>query len=122
MPRRARCARRLAASTFLADKGFGCCTAGSSSSAHYRSTHYECDIDTCDSSVSWVGNVGNFKVFLIGSAEPLDLEFPVDSISSLQTMATHSRFIIGRAAYECDECHVGHLMIPTSRIQLILER
>lgn len=63
--------------------------------------------------------MSSFHVFLIGSAEPIQVDFGVADVAELVSRATYSRYILGKAQDE--DGAVKWLALPTNRIQLIAE-
>lgn len=62
----------------------------------------------------------NFRVFLIGSPEPLDLDLPAQDLAHLMELASRSRFIVGSLEADHDGLLRG-VMVPTNRIHLVVE-
>lgn len=65
--------------------------------------------------------MARFKLFLIGTPQPLDVEFPASNVSDLNEVASRARFIEGNMAEpDADGVYPG-VLIPTCRLQMILE-
>lgn len=65
--------------------------------------------------------MARFKLFLIGTAHPLYVEFPASGVRELNEVASRARFIEGNMAEpDADGVHPG-VLIPTCRLQMILE-
>ena len=64
--------------------------------------------------------MSNFRVFLIGSPEPLDLDLPAHDLADLMELASRSRFIVGSFEADNDGLLRG-VMVPTNRIHLVVE-
>ena len=62
-----------------------------------------------------------FRVFVIGSPLPLDVDLPFEGIPALSEAATRCRFIEGHMAEPDQNGVCAAVLIPTNRIQLIFE-
>jgi hypothetical protein len=65
--------------------------------------------------------MAEFKVFLVGMPQPLQVDLPVTSVSELVEIASRVRFLEGHMV-EADEGGVcAGVLIPTCRLQLVIE-
>lgn len=65
--------------------------------------------------------MARFKLFLIGTPLPLDVEFQASSVSELSEYASRARFVEGHMAEpDADGVYPG-VLIPTCRLHMILE-
>ena len=62
-----------------------------------------------------------FRIFITGSPQPIDVDLPVASIAELSEIASRSRFIEGHVAEADSDGVYAGVLIPTCRIQLIIE-
>ena len=65
--------------------------------------------------------MARFKLFLIGTPQPLDVEFLASSVSELMESASRARFIEGHMAEPDPDGVYPGVVIPTCRLQMILE-
>lgn len=65
--------------------------------------------------------MGLFRVFLTNSSESLDVNLEATDILSLERLLRSTRFIPARHAESDEDGVQRRLLIPVSRIQLILE-
>jgi len=65
--------------------------------------------------------MARFKLFLIGSPHPLLVNLPVNGVMELNELAGRCRFITGNLSDPDHDGVCSGLMIPTSRIQLVVE-
>lgn len=65
--------------------------------------------------------MARFKLFLIGSPQPLLVDLPVSGVMELNDHASRCRFITGNLSDPDNNGVCSGLMIPTSRIQLVVE-
>ena len=66
--------------------------------------------------------MAGFRLFLIGTAEPLEVDFRVASISELSHLLSTARFLEGHLSLPDDGGVCPGVIVPTSRVQLIVER
>jgi hypothetical protein len=65
--------------------------------------------------------MARFRLFLIGSPQPLDVDLPASNVAELNEIASRARFMEG-AMVEPDEQGVcAGILFQTSRIQLAME-
>jgi hypothetical protein len=65
--------------------------------------------------------MARFRIFVTGSPQPIDVDLPVGSITELSGVASRSRFLEGHVAdADSDGIYAG-VLIPTYRIQFIIE-
>jgi hypothetical protein len=62
-----------------------------------------------------------FRLFLIGTPEPLELELPAHDLCDLVELASRSRFIAGCCVTGDDDGFIRGVMVPTNRIHLVVE-
>ena len=62
-----------------------------------------------------------FRIFITGSPQPIDVDLPVASIAELGEIASRSRFIEGHVAEADSDGVLPAVLIPTCRIQFIIE-
>lgn len=65
--------------------------------------------------------MARFKLFLIGTPLPLEVELAASSVSELMESASRARFIEGNMAEPDAEGVFPGVLIPTCRLQMILE-
>ena len=65
--------------------------------------------------------MGFFRIYLTGSQEALDVELPVSDLSTVKQRLLRERYLEGRVRpTDGDGEYVG-VLIPATRLQLILE-
>ena len=62
-----------------------------------------------------------YRLFLISTPEALEVELPAGSLEDLLELASRSRFICGRVVDEAGDGLIRAVMLPTNRIQLVIE-
>jgi hypothetical protein len=65
--------------------------------------------------------MARFKLFLIGTPSPLDVDLPVSSVTELNEIASRARFIQGNMAEPDHEGVCPGVLIPTSRLHMVIE-
>lgn len=65
--------------------------------------------------------MARFRIFLIGSPTPLDVDLPINSVAELHEIASRSRFIEGHMAEPDLSGVCPGVLIPTCRLQMVLE-
>ena len=65
--------------------------------------------------------MGTFRFYLIGTAQPVELEVSASSISDLNATLSCQRFIEGRLTQPDDDGVLAGVLIATSRIQCVIE-
>lgn len=65
--------------------------------------------------------MGLFRVFLTGSSEPIDVALEAKDIFSLELLLRNTRFILAQHTETSDDGVQRRLLIPVSRIQLVVE-
>lgn len=65
--------------------------------------------------------MSRFRVFVSGSGQPIDVELPFTSIAELGAAADRVRFVEGTLAEAGDDGVFAGVLIPVSRIHLIIE-
>ncbi|APR51850.1 hypothetical protein CA223_07630 [Sphingomonas koreensis] len=66
--------------------------------------------------------MASFKLFLIGSNEPLVADLSAASVAELHHVLSTARFVEGPLSIPDDYGVCSGVLIPTSRIQLIVEQ
>ena len=67
------------------------------------------------------GVVARFRIFLIGTNVPLDVDLPVNSVTELHEIASRSRFIEGHMSEPDLDGLCPGVLIPTCRLQMVVE-
>lgn len=62
-----------------------------------------------------------FRVYLSGSTQALDVEFAASGIDELKRGLLHERYLQGRVESLNNGTDYAGILIPASRVQLILE-
>lgn len=65
--------------------------------------------------------MARFRIYLVGSLQPLDVDLPASDAAELNEIASRSRFLEG---YMVETDHSGvcpGVLIPTCRLQLVVE-
>lgn len=65
--------------------------------------------------------MARFKLFLVGTPQPLTVDLPVSSLGDLNELASRARFITGNMAAPDHDGICCGVLIPTNRIQLVVE-
>ena len=65
--------------------------------------------------------MARFRIFLVGSSQPLDIDLPANDAAELKVIASRSRFLDGRMAEADQDCVCPDVLIPTCRLQMIIE-
>lgn len=66
--------------------------------------------------------MARFRVFLIGCNQPLDVDLPARDVVDLNAMASTVRFLEGHMAEADHDGVCPGVLIPTCRLQMVLER
>ena len=64
--------------------------------------------------------MSRFRVYLTFRSEPIDVDLPFCSLRDLSGLASASRYLEGHLAEPDEEGTFAGVLIPTSRIQLII--
>jgi hypothetical protein len=65
--------------------------------------------------------MSRFQIFIIGNPLPIEVDLPVQSARDLSDIASRSRFLEGHMAEPASDGVFPTVVIPTCRIQLIVE-
>ena len=65
--------------------------------------------------------MARFRVFLIGSPQALDVDLPATNAAELSEIASRSRFLEGYMAEADQDGACPGVLIPTCRLQMIIE-
>lgn len=65
--------------------------------------------------------MGRFRIFLISNPLPVEVDLPAHSASDLGEIASRARFLEGHMAAPTSDGIFAAVLIPTSRIQFIVE-
>jgi len=65
--------------------------------------------------------MARFRVFLVGSPEPLDVDLPAGDAAELKEIASRSRFLDGYMAEADQDGVCPGVLISTCRLQMIIE-
>lgn len=65
--------------------------------------------------------MARFKLFLIGTPQPIDVDLPVGSVGELNEIASRSRFIEGNMVQPDHDGVCPGVLIPTCRLQMVIE-
>lgn len=65
--------------------------------------------------------MARFKVFLIGTPVPVDVDLPFDRVAELSEFASRARFIEGNMTEPDHHGVCPGVLIPTCRLQMIVE-
>lgn len=65
--------------------------------------------------------MARFRIFLIGCNQPLDVDMPASDVAELTQIASTCRFLEGHMAEADQDGVCPGVMIPTCRLQMVLE-
>jgi hypothetical protein len=65
--------------------------------------------------------MARFRIFLVGSPQPLDVDLPANDAAELNEIASRSRFLDGYMAEADQDGVCPGILIPTCRLQMIVE-
>jgi hypothetical protein len=65
--------------------------------------------------------MARFRVFLVGSPQPLDVDLPATDTAELGEIASRSRFLEGYMAQADQDGVCPGVLIPTCRLQMVVE-
>ena len=65
--------------------------------------------------------MGLFRIYLIGSQDPLDVELPVSDLSTVKRELLSERYLEGRMRPTDGDGEYLGVLIPATRLQLILQ-
>jgi hypothetical protein len=65
--------------------------------------------------------MGRFRIFLVGSPQAIDVDLPASDAAELNEIASRSRFLDGYMAEADRDGVCPGVLIPTSRLQMIIE-
>jgi hypothetical protein len=65
--------------------------------------------------------MAQFRVFLVGVPQPLQVDLPAGSASELVEIASRVRFLEGHMVEADSDGVCAGVLIPTSRLQLVIE-
>lgn len=65
--------------------------------------------------------MARFRIFLIATPQPLEVDLPVESVAELNEIASRSRFLEGHMAEPDEDGVCPGVLIPTCRIQMAME-
>ena len=64
---------------------------------------------------------GRFKLFLIGTSAPLDVDLPARDAAELERLLSVSKFIVGNMADPNEDGVCPGILVPTCRVQAAIE-
>ena len=65
--------------------------------------------------------MATFRVYLVGSNQPLLVDLPVSNVTDLIGLASHTKFIVGTLAEANEHGVYAGIMFPTCRIHAAIE-
>jgi hypothetical protein len=65
--------------------------------------------------------MARFRIFLVGSSQPLDIDLLANDAAELKELASRSRFLDGHMAEANQDGVCPGVLIPTCRLQMIIE-
>jgi hypothetical protein len=65
--------------------------------------------------------MAQFRVFLVGVPQPLQVDLPVGNVSELVEIASRVRFLEGHMVEADSDGVCAGVLIPTCRLQLVFE-
>lgn len=66
--------------------------------------------------------MGRFRLFLIGTAQPLDVDLSACNVQELVAVMSTAKFITGTVAEPDEDGVCAPFLVPTCRIQCVIER
>ena len=66
--------------------------------------------------------MGRFRVFLIGTSAPLDVDLSARDIQELEAMMSTAKFVTGTMAEPDEDGVCAAFLVPVCRVQFVVER
>lgn len=66
--------------------------------------------------------MGCIRLFLIGTSQPLDVDLPARDIQELEAMMSATKFVTGTKTEPDKDGVCPAFLVPTYRIQCVIER